>query len=548
MPRFRASAAFSSLLLISTRHVAAQETLLNRCTKEVFSLPDVAGVEFVVFRAEPVLGYSTMTIPVVHIDGGVWSNLNFCNVTVAYIHPGRNDKVTVNVQLPLHDWNGRFHGSGGAGLAASLPSTAMPSNALAPALSQGYAAASTDAGHVQDPFNINWALDESGQVNIGLLETFASTSLYELALIGKHVVKKFYGRPPRFSYWNGCSTGGRQGMILAQRYPDAFDGIVAGTPSFNWAQLLVAEYWPQHVMNRLGDYPPPCEFDEINRLVIEEEDMVDGVRDGVISDPRRNGFNAKKLVGRPFMCQGQPWRISEAAAKIANAVWEGPREASGRQLWYGLLPGTPFFNASDPITPGIGGTICKGGTCTGAPFALALAWLQLLVFQDPKVDLTRLSNEQYFEALFTSYQKYDGIMGSANPDLTDFRGRGGKMISWHGLADQLIMPDGTADYYERVTEHHPDVENFYRHFEAPGVAHCRNGPGAIPKDVLGAVVQWVEDDIVPNMLTAISQTGDGTVRPLCPFPAQQQYVGGDPKDWHSFACVPPLERFGNIIV
>lgn len=241
------------------------------------------------------------------------------------------------------------------------------------------------------------------------------------------------------------------------------------------------------------------------------------------------------------MCQGTPWRISSAAAKVANALWEGPRDASGKQLWYGLLEGAAFFNASDPILPGIVGTACQGRTCSGAPFPITSAWMQLFVLQDPNFDLAEMSHEQYFDILYHSFEKYNDIMGSAEPDLTAFRARGGKLISWHGLADQVIMPDGTADYYERVMDLFPDVANFYRHFEAPGVAHCRNGPGPLPLDTLGAVVKWVEEGIAPDVLEAISQNGDETKRLLCPYPQQQQYMGS------GFRCVAPAEHFGNVI-
>jgi hypothetical protein len=325
--------------------------------------------------------------------------------------------------------------------------------------------------------------------------------------------------------------------MLAQRYPDAFDGIVAVAPAINWARMLPGAMWPQQYMKNIDFFPLPCELDFVNAAVVEACDGLDGVVDGIISLPGRCDFDPEVLDGKEFNCNGTTKPFAPQTAAIAKEFWRGPLDPRGRYSWYGLYTGAPFFNATNGN--GIGGTVCQNSSessCSGIYEGYGEQWTRYFVKKDADFDVLSLTPEEFFINIHKSAQEYDSIIGTADPDLYEFHKRGGKMITWHGLTDQLISPNGTVEYYKRVMEVHPDASDFYRYFEAPGVAHCSGGPGLRPSDTLGSVVKWVEEGVAPDVLEAVSQAGDGTVRNLCPFPQVQMYVGGDPKSPQSFNC------------
>ncbi|KXT10538.1 hypothetical protein AC579_6103 [Pseudocercospora musae] len=504
-------------------------SLSSRCASSRLSQLDVFGAKILAVTASPLQNHTAVT------DAGIWSDLNICNVTVTYTHPGRDDTIHIDIWLPLEDWNGRFQGAGGGGWAMG-PSI----DKLASAASQGFSVARTDGGHDLDARSDPefWALDSPGNVNLNLLQDFASLALYDLANIGKQITANFYGTPAKKSYWNGCSTGGRQGLMLAQRYPDAFDGILAIAPAVHWAHFLVAEYWPQQVMNRLGHYPPPCVFEAINQAAIKACDSLDGVVDGIISDPRICDFDATTVVGKSINCNGTQLSISKEAAMIANATWSGARDPSGKFNWYGLAKGTPFYNAS---TSGLVGTNCTDSSapsCTGAPFPISRDWIKYFVYKDPKYPVENMTDAEFFATMHKSVQEYESIISASDPDLSPFRNVGGKMITWHGLSDQLIFPDGIVEYYEKVLKLDPAAKDFYRFFEAPGVEHCSGGVGPLPNGALSDLIRWVEEEDVPETLLALSQNGGKkTRRKLCSWPKKQKYIGGDPDQEESFTCV-----------
>ncbi|KAK3678822.1 hypothetical protein LTR78_001275 [Recurvomyces mirabilis] len=315
--------------------------------------------------------------------------------------------------------------------------------------------------------------------------------------------------------------------MLVQRYPDAYDGILALAPAINWAQFIVAEYWPQQVMNRLGYYPLSCELDAITAPAIDACDELDGVKDGVISLPGECHFDAVAMIGQTFNCHGTEMLHSPQAAQIANAAWTGPHNSS-LYAWYGL-------NRDSSLTTGLANTTCSNNndaaSCIGNPFAIASQWIKLFLAKDENFDITALPTT----ITPISSTKYQSKIGTADPDLSRFRHHGGKIIAWHGLADRLIFPNGTVQYYERVLDLDPHAADFYRFFEAPGTDHCRAGSGPYPNDTLAALVDWVEREKAPQTLTAVDAE-TGAVRRLCAYPATQRYIGGDPLRPESFAC------------
>jgi feruloyl esterase len=253
------------------------------------------------------------------------TNASFCNVTLTYTHPGQDDKVNVQVWLPADNWNGRLQAVGGGGWQAGLYTPSLMG--MTAAVGEGYSTISTDAGLGSHVYPKDWALLSPGNVNLYLLQNLASVSLNDMAVIGKAVSTSFYGQPPRYSYFSGCSQGGRQGMMLAQRYPDAFDGIAASAPAINWSSFVMSDFWPTLIMRMLGEYPPACEFDAITDAVLDACDGLDGIADGIITNVDACHFNPMSVVGKNINCStidGAPRSMSAAAATIMHAAVSCP--------------------------------------------------------------------------------------------------------------------------------------------------------------------------------------------------------------------------------
>lgn len=445
-----------------------------------------------------------------------------CDVTVVLTHPGADDHVTTRVWLPLDTWNGRFQGVGGGGFSAS-----GGKSGLAAAVKGGYSAAITDAGVSTDGSTPSaWALDSQGRVNTPLLENFAGRSLHEMAVTGKHLTAAFYDRRTFSSYWNGCSTGGRQGLMMAQRHPQDFDGIAAAAPAANWDRFIPAEIWPQVVMNQAHDFLSPCELNAFTQAAINACDRNDGVADGVVDEPDRCRFNPRALIGERVVCDGTTHRISKADAEAVTSIWAGPTTPTGLRLWYGLNKSTPLtYLAATALTP--------DGARVGAPFPISENWIKYFLERDPAFDTSALTYADFEDLFRQSQREYNKIIGTDDPDLSAFKAAGGKMITWHGLSDELITADGTVDYRKRVERAMGGaqrVDSFYRVFLAPGVGHCAGGNGPVPTDPLAALVDWVEHGEAPEALPASTTTPDSTVitRDLCPYPLHARYSGHGP--------------------
>ncbi|WP_432971011.1 tannase/feruloyl esterase family alpha/beta hydrolase [Dactylosporangium sp. CA-233914] len=418
----------------------------------------------------------------------------FCDVTIVLTHPPLGDRVRIELWLPRTTWNGRFQATGGGAFAAG-----EFERSLVPAVRQGYAAASTDAGVPTTPDTPpTWALHRDRTVNEGLLANFAYRSVHDMSRIGKQVIAGFYGRPPAYSYFTGCSTGGRQGLVEAQRYPGDFDGILAAAPAISWNRLTLAQLWPQVVMNEAGVYPTACEFAAFNRAAIAACDGGDGRIDGVIGRPDTCRFDPGRLVGTKVRCHGRTIRISPAVADIVRRIWSGPTTRTGGHQWYGLLPGASFGWLAATTKP-------LFGARHGVPFPVAADWTRYFLRQRPDFDLSTIGYAE-FERLFAeSRARYSAVIGSDDPDLSAFRAAGGKMITWHGLADQAVFPQGTVDYRRHVEAAMGGTQatdRFYRVFLAPGVSHCSGGAGPVPTDPLAALVNWVERGHAPDTLPA----------------------------------------------
>jgi hypothetical protein len=411
----------------------------------------------------------------------------------------------------------------------------------------------TDAGH--DSLNWErapWALNSQGNLNYPLIFNFASLAVHDMTTIGKAITAQYYGGAPKFSYWNGCSTGGRQGVMSAQRYPEDYDGILAGAPAVNLPDLSISTYWPQSVMDRLGVYPPKCELDFINAQAVAACDELDGVKDGVIGDPDKCNFDPLTIVGQKIDdCNGTSITVSREAASVAKAVWDGPASKDGKSLFVGVARGTPFTGRL-----ALANTACEGGGktgCSGRPFLIAVDWIKLMVKRDPNYDVKGMTLPELEGYYYTNRQQLNSIIGANDPDLSRFKSLGKKMISWHGLSDECITMRNSRLYYDKVLAGDSSATDYYRHFEAPGVNHCAGGVGKFyPLKALDALRRWVEGGIVPEVLTGYKVTNgsvglgseSGPTRPLCMYPKVLRFNGGDANAYSSFACVDraPADR------
>ncbi|KAI1122962.1 Tannase/feruloyl esterase [Nemania abortiva] len=509
-------------------------SLLEACVPGTFGGLNLFGGEIISVETILVSNYSAYvpgayryTAPSVQL-----SNATFCNVTVSYTHPGQNDNIHVEAWLPVNAWNERFLAVGGGGWVAGRFFLSYAN--MQGALADGYATITTDAGLGPAMDSSPWAQISPGNVNLYNLQNLAAVSLGDEAILGKQLIKSYYGKGPLYSYWNGCSQGGRQGMLLAQRYPDAYDGIAAAAPAIYWNEFVPGTHWPQQVLNMLEHYPYNCEADAITDAAVAACDKLDQVEDGIVSNPEEclARFDPFRLVGMPINCTqtNSTIRITRAAAILVNETWHGPRAVDGTKLWHGLNPGSDITgDASTTMQPGLGATNCTGTTCTGTPNSLS-QWIQLFIARDPALDVSNLTHHEWESLFYSGQQQYGSFVDSADPDLRSFNKRGGKLLSFHGLQDNTIPTAGSEQYYKAVASISPDIHNFYRYFEVPGLGHCFGGSSQQPSNLFEQLRLWVENGTAPET-TAVNVT-DATgsqvlgSRVLCPYPQRQQLIKG----------------------
>ena len=453
----------------------------------------------------------------------------YCGVTLTQTDPAGN-RIRIVVWLPAK-WNGDFQGLGG-----SEYSCGIFYSSLALAINDGYSTAATNCGHAGYEGTSHWALHSNGTLNEALITDFASVGIHDMSVVGKAVTKAYYTRQARYFYFNGCSTGGHEGLVEAQEYPADYNGIVAGAPAINWTKFVPAEIWPQLVMNSSHDFLPSCKENAFVKAAVKACDGQDGVIDGVIADPAKCDWNPDKLIGFRTRCGV----ITRTDAAVVEKIWEGPTTTSGEPLWYGLERG-----ASLAVLAGT--TTNRAGVTTGNPFSVPVAWLGTWLLRDPKWNWRTLTYAQFDMLFQQSVAEFSGVLAAADPDLTAFRKDGGKILIWHGLADQYIFPQGTIDYYQRVQQAMGGLaatDSFARLFLAPGAQHCASAAGPAPANPLAAVVNWVQHGKAPVSIPGtITNPVTGAVirsRPLCMYPLVARYTGhGSTNKARNFTCVRP---------
>ncbi|MGZ8097172.1 MAG: tannase/feruloyl esterase family alpha/beta hydrolase, partial [Methylosarcina sp.] len=440
------------------------------------------------------------------------------------------EAIHIWVGLPTGgNWNGRLQSEGGSVYAGV--------NTIPTSMAAGYVGTTTDTGHTSihsdpslAPLDGSFAMLSPGNPNTQLQIDYAYRSVHLMAVIGKQLIQAFYGVQPSYSYFNGCSTGGRQGLAMAQRYPEDYDGILAGAPAIHFDRFQAAMIWPPMV-SRLenGGAVPKSKLDLATNAAVAACDDLDGVVDGVLTDPRGCTYDAEDLVSKGCTASDNTCLTTTEAAAI-NKIWYGPTNEKGnKRLWYGEVRGTDLSAMAD-----------------SNPFQVAIEQPRYWVYFDPTWDWQVLDYSSY-KSFFdeTVIQMAPGGTATDNPDLAAFRDHGGKLILWHGFADQLIMPEGTIDYYDEVVNElggdYPHTQEFARLFMAPGIAHCGYGinTGPMPQNPFDHVVNWVENGEAPETILA-EKTANGVVtqtRPLCPYPNVAVWTGqGSTDEAANFEC------------
>ncbi|KAJ4984395.1 feruloyl esterase b precursor [Stagonosporopsis vannaccii] len=498
---------------------------LGNCTAQAIALPAIFGADFTSLQTSIVQNFSLGPLAEnyrLFRNADFGRNMSFCNVTLTHTHPGQNDSITSQVWLPIQpEWNGRLRMVGGGGWAAGL--AYFTDITMSAVLADGYATVTTDGGVSSIDGPDDWALISPGNVDLLALQNFAYVGLKDAALATQSIIHSYFGRLPKFSYFDGCSQGGRQGLGFAQRYPDIFDGIQAAAPVVH-TEFIVSAHFPQQVMNEMGQAPHPCELQALTSLAIEACDGHDGVLDGIISNEDACHFDPYTAVSNRLNCTSLsgPSKISETAAIVADAAWNGARRADGTLLWPTMGHQTNLTSES-----GVAATDCSfNGTCTGVGNPLLTTAIRLFVKKDSNFDVRSLSRRDYEQVFRAAIVEFDSMIGTRSPDLYEFKQSGGKILTYHGLADEIVTFRNSRQYYDAVTNVDPDVHNYFRLFEAPGLGHCQGGVGGYPVRSFEALVEWVENGIAPDALEAID-IANRTSR-LCPYPKRAIFTGTGP--------------------
>lgn len=368
-----------------------------------------------------------------------------------------------------------------------------------------------------------------------------------MTVLGQALAATFYGASVARSYWDGCSTGGREGLALAEYYPGLYDGVVANAPAIQWNDFTMAQMWPFVVQNVEGYTALPCELAWVVSSLVEACDGLDGLVDGIISAPALCTLQAQSLVGKSYVCtddddddDGSSTRtFSAKAAEVVDKILAGPQTPEGQMLWWGLIRGANFT----AVVPNI------AGNASAQPFTIADSWIRGFIAKDLAFNTRNISYAQFADIFLQGHLQYDSLLGSASPNLLPFKRRGGKIITWQGLADGTINPQGTMFYYQKVLALDADAAGFYRQFYSPNVGHCGSGTGVLPTAQLEQLRAWVENGSAPDTLSAGSMypvnasssavVGSENVRflDLCPWPAVNKYKGGgDPAVADSWEC------------
>ncbi|UZJ54241.1 hypothetical protein CBS101457_003561 [Exobasidium rhododendri] len=456
-----------------------------------------------------------------------------CEVVVSYIYPATNSsQIDVTVWLP-DNWNERFMGNGGGGWQTTLGPTMM----LLPNY-DGFATAQTNGGLVGAPFDTTYTLLSPGNPNKAAIESLGYRAIHEMTVIGKEVVKVYYGKPAKTNIYQGCSTGGRQGLMEASKYPEDYDGIVAGAPAVRWNDFVIGALANQAVMVENNYFPSPCELSAITESALKACDGKDGMADGVLARPDLCKFHASSVVGKEYkdVCEGKGGvkKVTATGAKIMQQFVEGIYATDGEKVTTGFPWGATVWS---PLSHGSTKVDEKTDQRTFDPFVLSRQWVDDLLFDGlSSLDFASLTVDKVQALSKESKLKYDYAM-EPQPDWNAFRKRGGKILTFHGIEDQVIPVYNSLYEYAHVqekmfprvtsTESIGKMHDFWRLFLLPGVQHCSPEPGKVgPKSTTAyrQVLRWVEEGVAPDRLE--SHESSPTYSNMCLYPSKPHWVDG----------------------
>jgi feruloyl esterase len=438
---------------------------------------------------------------------------SFCRVT-AILQPSGDSNVKAEIWLPVSGWNGKLEANGNGGWTGSISSSA-----LATGLARGYATAMSNLGH--EGSSAEFALGHPEK-----LIDYGYRAAHEMTVAAKAIVASYYGKAAKYSYWTGCSAGGRSALMEAQRFPNDFDGIIAGSPGLNWTGRATQAIWIAQAAHKdEASYIPPEKYTLVHNAVLQACDSLDGLSDGVLDDPTRCHFDPRKLL-----CKGPDISgcLTEPQVQTALTIYSDVIDPQTQQpVFHGFQRGSE-----------LGWRTMAGPR----PFQIGLDFFRYVIFRKPDwdyktfrfgADLARIDGET------------KAILNPMNPNLRPFIEHGGKMIQYHGWNDPQIEPASSVAYYQSVLKAQGSggaVQGSYRLFMVPGMAHCSGGEGASNFDMLAALENWVEKGSPPGRIDAwrIREGKIDRRRPLCPFPQIPTYKGsGDPDDAQNFVCRQP---------
>jgi feruloyl esterase len=465
----------------------------------------------------------------------------FCRV-VAKAKPTADSDITIEVWMPLEGWNRRLQGLGNGGFAGLIDNAE-----LGAAMSNGYASTATDAGHTGSPIDAAWALGHPEKV-----VDFGHRGIHEMTRVAKLVVQQFYAAPPSHSYFAGCSDGGREALMEAQRYPGDYDGILAGAPANYWTALLsLGAVVTQSLTATADSYIPAAKIPAIAKAVVAQCDKQDGVADGILNDPRQCKFDPATIQCK----EGENTDQCLTAAQVSTlkTIYGGVKDGQGKAIFPGYLPGAEEGGG------GWGTWIFGQAPGRGLMAFFANGYFSDMVYEKDW-DVKSFSVDGAMKA---ATEKTADALNAVNADLAPFRSRGGKLILFHGWNDPAIPAVNTVNYYEQVIDKagRSKADSFVRLYMVPGMQHCNGGPGPdafgqssmwvddSQRNARTALVDWVEKGTAPGSIIA-SKTAGGRpgaaadaaalpamTRPLCPYPQSAQYKGsGDPARAENFVC------------
>ncbi len=434
----------------------------------------------------------------------------FCRVA-ATLNPSADSDIKIEVWMPTAGWNGNLQSVGNGAWAGSIGYAAM-----ATAMTGAYATASTDTGHTGgNPANFVPGHPEK-------VIDFAYRAVHEMTVAAKAIIAANYSKGPAKSYWNGCSTGGRQALAEAQRYPVDYDGIIAGAAANYTTHLQGQQVWAAEIMHKdEASYIPPAKYAAFHAAVLQACDTIDGVKDGVLEEPTRCHFDPKELLCKDA---DAPTCLTAPQVEAARQIYAGPTTSKGQSLFPGLERGSESSWA----------------TLSGPkPMALADEVYKYLVFQDADWNYLTFNPAR---DIATAEKNISKVMDSVDPNLKPLFDRGGKLLMYHGWADPGIAPQNSVNYYKSVVDKlggSAKTSNSIRLFMVPGMGHCGGGDGTSTFSMIDALSKWVEQGKAPDQIPA-SRTRSGVVdrtRPLCPYPQTAQYKGsGSTDEAANFSC------------